>query len=137
MGGYMDKKYFISTLIIFVVWMVFGFIVHEVLLHNDYAQLSHLFRTKEDATGYLKYMILAHLLMSAAIVKIYRFGKEAKPFLGQGLRFGVYISLLCTVPLYLIYYAVQPMPGITVFKQIFFETAGVLVIGILVAKLES
>ena len=37
------------------------------------------------------------------------------------------------VPLYLIYYVVQPMPGATVAKQIVLETILVLVLGLVVA----
>ncbi len=41
-----------------------------------------------------------------------RMGRDAdKPFLGQGLRFGIAIAILMTIPVYLIYYAVQPWPG--------------------------
>jgi hypothetical protein len=37
------------------------------------------------------------------------------------------------VPLYLIYYVVEPMPGDTVAKQIVYETVLVLLLGMLVA----
>jgi hypothetical protein len=60
---------------------------------------------------------------------------EAKPWLGQGLRYGIAIALLTTVPMYLIYYVVQPMPLATVVKQIVFEGALVVLLGALVAFL--
>jgi len=78
-------------------------------------------------------MILAHLIMSGALVWIYARGVEPKPWLGQGLRYGVAIVLLTTVPLYLIYYVVQPMPGGTVAKQIVFDGILVLILGAIVA----
>jgi hypothetical protein len=39
------------------------------------------------------------------------------------------------VPTYLIYYAVQPLPGALVVKQIVFDAIGLLVFGIVVAWL--
>jgi hypothetical protein len=51
------------------------------------------------------------------------------------LRFGVTIALLTVVPTYLIYYAVQPMPGILVAKQIVFDGLLLLALGLVVAFL--
>jgi hypothetical protein len=45
----------------------------------------------------------------------------------------VAIALLTVVPLYLIYYVVQPMPGATVAKQIVFETILMLILGAVAA----
>jgi hypothetical protein len=39
------------------------------------------------------------------------------------------------VPTYLIYYAVQPMPGEMVAKQVVFDSIGVIVLGLVVAWL--
>jgi hypothetical protein len=49
------------------------------------------------------------------------------------LRFGVAIALLAVVPMYMIYYVVQPMPGDTVIKQIVFDGILTLVLGLVVA----
>ena len=53
--------------------------------------------------------------------------------LAQGVRYGVAIALLGVVSTYLIYYAVQPMPGAMVAKQIVFDGTLVVVLGIIVA----
>jgi len=42
-----------------------------------------------------------------------------------------------TIPMYLIYYAVQPMPSALVYKQIVFDTLGVLLMGVVVAWLNK
>jgi len=68
-------------------------------------------------------------------VRIYARGVEAKPWLGQGLRFGGIVALLTVAPTYLIYYAVQPMPGAHVAKQIVFDAALMALLGVLVAFL--
>ncbi|MFN2645556.1 MAG: hypothetical protein ABR570_11230 [Burkholderiales bacterium] len=129
----MNKRFYIAWLVVFIAWFMGSFLVHDLLLHDDYASLGNLFRREEDAKHLLPLMLLAHLVMSGAFVWIYARGVEARPWLGQGLRYGVAIALLTTVPWYLIYYVVQPMPGATVAKQIVFEAILVLVLGAIVA----
>jgi hypothetical protein len=55
--------------------------------------------------------------------------------LGQGLRFGLAVAVLMTIPMYLIYYAVQPTPGALAVKQIMFDTIATVLMGIAVAYL--
>jgi hypothetical protein len=131
----MNKKFAIAWLSIFVVWMIGSFIVHGTLLHDDYAKLPNLFRPEADAQQYFPLMILAHVIMAGAFVWIYARGVEARPWLGQGIRFGIGIALLTVVPTYTIYYVVQPMPGIHVVKQIVFDGVLLLVLGAVVAFL--
>ena len=129
----MNKRFFLAWLAVFIAWFIGSFIVHGVLLHADYAELSNLFRKEAEAQNFLPLMLLAHVIMSGAFVWIYARGVEARPWLGQGIRYGVAIVLLTTLPLYLIYYVVQPMPGATVVKQIVFDGILVLILGAIVA----
>jgi hypothetical protein len=131
----MNKKFAIAWLSIFVVWMFGSFIVHGLLLHDDYAKLPNLFRPEADAQQYFPLMILAHVIMAGAFAWIYGRGVEAKPWLGQGIRFGLVIALLTVVPTYMIYYVVQPMPGMSVVKQMVFDGALLLVLGAVAAFL--
>jgi hypothetical protein len=129
----MNKRFFLAWLVVFIAWFIGSFIVHGVLLHADYAQLSNLFRTEAEAQNFLPLMILAHIMLSGAFVWIYARGVEAKPWLGQGIRYGMAIILLTTLPGYLIYYVVQPMPGATVVKQVLFDGILVLILGAIAA----
>ena len=132
----MNKKFFIAWLLTFVLWMFGSFVVHGVLLHDDYARLPNLFRTEADSQQYFPLMLLAHVIMAGAFVWIYARGAEAKPWLSQGLRFGLIIALLTVIPTYTIYYVVQPMPGMHVVKQIVFDGALLLVLGMAVAFMQ-
>jgi len=130
MGG----RFWISVVVISVVSMLIGFVVHGVVLHDDYAQLPNLMRTEADAQGHFGYMILAHVCMALGFTWIYRKGREAgKPAIGQGLRFGAAVAVLMCIPMYLIYYAVQPWPGVVIVKQIVYDVIGMLLLGVVVA----
>jgi hypothetical protein len=75
-------------------------------------------------------MVLAHTLFGFAFTWLYRQGKTAgASTLGQGVRFGLAVAVLMTIPTYLIYYAVQPTPGALAAKQIVFDSIAVVLMG--------
>jgi hypothetical protein len=129
----MNKRFFVAWLVVFVAWMVGDFVVHGVLLYADYAELPNLFRPEAESQQYFPWMILAHIVVAGAFVWIYSRGAEAKPWLSQGARFGLAVALLTVVPSYTIYYVVQPMPGLSVVKQIVFSGVLLLILGAVVA----
>jgi hypothetical protein len=131
----MNKKFIIAWIVIFIAWFLGSFVTHGVLLRSDYMQLITLFRTEDDAHRYFPVMILAHVILSGTFVWIYARGAEAKPWLLQGIRFGLAIALLTVVPSYMIYFVVQPMPGDVVVKQIVYGSVLMVLLGTIVAWL--
>ena|SRR5437763_759806 len=131
----MNKQYIIAWIVVFVVWFCGSYVVHGVLLHGDYTKLQGLFRPEAEAQQYFPWLIFAHVLLSGALVWIYARGVEAKPWFAQGIRFGVAVALLTIVPTYLIYYVVQPMPGVTVAKQVVFDGILTLILACVTAFL--
>src|SRR5271165_3825954 len=134
-GGTVDKKFVIAWVVLFVAWFLGSFVVHGVLLHSDYMHLAGLFRAESDQQKYFPLMLLAHVMLAGAFVWIYARGVEAKPWLAQGVRFGIAVALLAIVPTYLIYFAVQPMPQELVIKQIVFDSTLMVILGAIVAWL--
>ena len=131
----MNKKFLISWVVLFVVWMAGSFLVHGVLLNADYMALRNLFRSPEDSQTFFPLMIIAHVFLSGALVWIYSRGVEAKPWFAQGVRFGLAVAFLTVIPTYMIYYVVQPMPGATVVKQLIFDGVLTVLLGVVVAFL--
>lgn len=129
----MHKKFFIAWIVIFVAWMAGSFVVHGVLLRDDYMKLQGMFRPEAEAQQYFPLMVLAHVIMAGAFAWIYSRGAEAAPWIPQGIRFGLAIALLTVIPTYMIYYVVQPMPGLHVVKQILFDGTLILILGVIVA----
>jgi hypothetical protein len=129
----MNKKFLVAWLILFVLYMAGGIVIHGILLNADYAATG-LMRPEAEAQKMMHLMALAHLLMAGAFVWIYVRGVENKPWLGQGLRYGLAVAVLF-MPIYIIYYVVQPTPGILAVKQIVFDTIMMLVLGAAVAFL--
>jgi len=130
----MSKRFWISVVVMFVAAMACDFIVHGLLLGRDYAALTpKLFRPEADAQSYFPFMLLAHAFMAIGITWLYRGGRSARPWAGQGVRFGLALAFYAVVPTYLIYFAVQPTPGALVAKQIVFDTVSAIILGLIAA----
>jgi len=113
-----------------------GFVVHGVLLNADYTALGAIMRTPDDSAHYMQWMLLADAAIGFGFTWIYRQGYTAsKSALGQGLRCGFAIALVSVIPMFLIYYAVEPLPGMLVVKQECFSLLEMLLLGALVALL--
>lgn len=130
----MNRRFVVSVVVLFVASMLLGYLVHALLLGGQYAKLApNLFRTQQDQQQYFAYMLAAHVLMAIGITWIYRQGRDNRPWLGQGLRFGLAVAVLSTIPKFLIYYAVQPMPSDLVAQQVAFDTIAMVILGLVAA----
>jgi len=131
----MNKTFVVSVVVLFFVSMVLGMLVHGMLLADDYMKLQgSVFRTPQDSQDHFGAMIAAHVLLAIGFTWIYRQGRDsAKSFLGQGVRFGLAVAVLTTIPTYLIYFAVTRMPSDLVAKQIVFDVVAVVILGIVAA----
>lgn len=134
----MDIRFFVSGLTMAVASLMFGFIVHAQLLHPDYAALPNVFRSDEEGMNYFHWMVTAHIMIGFALTWIYRQGVQlGGSTLGQGIRFGVAIACLMTIPGYLVYLAVLKIPAGLAHKQMLYDVPFVILLGILVAFLNK
>ena len=127
----MGRKFLIAWLVILIAWFLGSFVVHHLLLGADYKAAGALFRTEADAQPYFPLMLLAHVSLAGAFTWIYARGVEARPWLGQGVRFGLAVAFLTTIPTYMIYFVVQPMPAALAVKQIVFEGILMVILGVI------
>src|SRR3982750_808662 len=130
----LDKAFWISCVAAFLIVFTGGWFVHGTLLHNDYSKLPNLFRAQTEANSYFPFLLLAYLSLGFAFAWIYRQGISAeRPWLLQGFRFGLAAMLLATVPMYLIYFVVEPMTGTILIKQIAGDGVTLIICGVIVA----
>ena len=85
----MNARFIISVVVMAITSLLLGFVVHGWLLAPDYLALGGLFRTPEQQQSVFAAMIAAHILIGLGFTWIYLHGREAKPFLPQGVRFGL------------------------------------------------
>lgn len=129
----MNRKFLVSVVAVFVVAMLLGFLIHGLTLGGAYAKLP-IMRSESASQQLFGLMILAHVIYAIGFAWIYMRGREAaKPWLGQGVRFGLAVALVAVIPVYLIYYVVMPFPADLVVQQVVFDTLGTILLGIVVA----
>ncbi len=130
----MNRHFVVSVVVVFVLTVALGFVIHGIVLGDEYAKLTpNLYRTPEDSRRYFPLMLLANLLFAIAFTWIYRHGREDKPWLAQGARFGAAVALMSTIPTYLTYFVVQPTPAHVAMQQIAFGALAMVVVGIAAA----
>ncbi len=128
----MGRKCIVSAVVMFIMAWGLSFVVHGVLLGADYSATAGM-RPPAEAQKLIPYLILAQALFGIAFAWIYYQGREDKPWLAQGLRFGIAIAFLTVIPTYLIYHVVTPVPLALALKQIVYDTIRILLMGVVVA----
>ncbi|HEY8186924.1 MAG TPA: hypothetical protein VIF64_12685 [Pyrinomonadaceae bacterium] len=127
------KKLVPTMIVVFIVANIFGFFIHAVLLKTDYLPVSGYYRPRGEEK--MLFISLAYLSFAIGSVWVYAKGVEKKSWLGQGIRFGIAMWLILAVPSFLIAYGVQPVPGMLVMKQVLYEGADKILLGIITAVL--
>ncbi|HLA20453.1 MAG TPA: hypothetical protein VJZ74_03240 [Pseudolabrys sp.] len=128
----MGKKCIVSAVVMFVMALALSFLVHGVILLGDYAVTPGM-RPMAEANALIPYMVLAQAFFGIAFAWVYVQGKEDRPWLPQGFRFGIAIAFLTVIPTYLIYHVVTPVPLALALKQIGFDTVRLVLMGVVLA----
>ena len=127
------KKLVLTIVVVFIVANLTGFLIHAFLLAPDYMAVKEHYRP--EGSEKMIFICLAYLAFAIGAVFAYAKGVENKPWLGQGLRFGIVLWLILTIPSFFIAYAVQPVPTILMVKQVLFEGIDKIVLGLITASL--
>lgn len=127
------KKYLVPTLIVFVVITVYNMFFHGMVMEKLYLANSHLFRGQDVICKHKYLMWLANLIYSGAFCYIYSKGHEKKNSIEQGIRYGLWISLLIWVPHAIITHVIYPYPKILVLRWLAGYTLQSIIAGITVA----
>jgi hypothetical protein len=129
----MNWRFTISVIVIFVMLFLLGWLVHGGLLAADYERIRPLLRSPDETRARILYVFAAQLCTAFALVWIYRQGREDRPWLGQGIRYGTVMALLATVPINLIQYAAMPIPLDFMLRRMCYDVAAVISLSVVVA----
>lgn len=133
----MDKRFWICGAVVSFAALLLMLLIHAVLLADDYAAVSNLYRDAQDGKRHFPWLLLAHALLGYAMTWIFARGfAQDRPGIAQGLRFGLAMALFSTIPAALVIYAVQPLPPSLVLRQALYGGLGMLLLGMLLAWLQ-
>ncbi len=127
------KRLVLTILAVFVAANLTGFFIHAIWLAADYVRVAELYRPENEVR--MIWINLGYLAFAIGAVWIYARGVENKPWLGQGIRFGIALWLVTAVAYFFIAYAVQPIPTVLMAKQVLYEGINKVLLGILTAAL--
>ena len=105
------KRWGLATLAGFVVVSATEFVIHHQWLGPFYMAHAEWWRPEAEMKGLMPFMCLAQLSLAALLALVYTKGYESKKGgVGQGVRFGLLLGLLLTVPANLLNYVIYPYP---------------------------
>lgn len=98
----MDTKRLIGAMVAaFAILFIAGFLVHGVLLGATYRQMREVgfsFRPEEALRHKLWGIWISDTLYSILFAWVYAKGREEKPWVAQGIRYGILMTLFTVVP---------------------------------------
>jgi hypothetical protein len=118
-------------IVIFVLANLIGFFTHAIWLNADYSTVANLFRPAGQEK--MVFIVLAYIAFAVGSVWLFAHGVEDKPLLMQGVRFGIAMWLVLTVPSFFIAYGTQPIPALLMSKQVLSELVGKIFLGVVTA----
>jgi archaellum biogenesis protein FlaJ (TadC family) len=127
------KKMIFVVLVGFVVQLGGLFLIHSVLLKQDYVDTAALWRPQEAQVTRAWAMLLAVLIYVVGAVLVYMRGVERKPWMGQGIRFGILLALVVVVYSSLSAWVILPIPHMLAVEWIVSESLLSVVFGLTVA----
>ncbi len=111
------------------------YLLHGVLLKSAYSASSDVWRTPEAMQHRMWIIFLVDIIFAVAAVLIYIPGIEQKPWLGQGIRFGILLALATAVPQSLTEYMIYPIHHELALHWIIGEGGLTVLLGVLIAAI--
>jgi hypothetical protein len=131
------KKLLLAIVAAYVVLMLSNYVVHQIWLMSDYAAIPASHRTSEGIMHRFWVMAVGQFIFAALFAYIYTRGAEKKPWLVQGIRYGILITLLTVVPTALGEYVVYIVPYQLAIKWMIAGGIQMIILGLIVAGICS
>jgi len=132
------KKFIGATAAAFGVLFVAGFLIHGIWLDNSYRQMRDAgfsFRPEDAMRHKLWIVWFSDFLYSLLFVWIYARGVEEKPWVGQGIRYGILMTLFTIVPGTLNDYVAYDLPHILAIKWMAAGLITLIIMGLTVSAI--
>ena len=127
------KKLVLATAAAYILLMGTNYLVHEIWLMPDYEAIPLSHRSAEGIQHRFWAMALGQLFFAALFAYIYKRGAEKKPWLMQGIRYGIVITFLTVVPYSLSEYVVYIVPYMLAIKWMVAGGIQLILLGVVVA----
>ena len=127
------KKLVLAIVAAYIVLMLTNYLVHGVWLMSDYAAIPASHRSPEGIMHRFWAMAVGQFFFAAFFTYIYTRGAEKKPWIVQGIRYGILIAFLTVIPTALTEYVVYIVPYQLAIKWIVAGGMQIVILGLIVA----
>ncbi|MGH9712894.1 MAG: hypothetical protein ACRD5M_06295 [Candidatus Acidiferrales bacterium] len=104
------KKIVLAAVATFVVLMATNYLIHQIWLMPDYNAIPLSHRSAYGIQHRFWAMIVGQIFFSVMFAYIYTRGAEKKPWVAQGIRYGILMACLTVAPTSLSEYVVYIIP---------------------------
>ena len=111
------------------------FLLHGVLLKSAYMASQDVWRPQDARMHRMWGLYLSDFLIALGAVLIYARGVEAKPWAGQGIRFGILLALVTAIPQSLTEYVIYPIHHELALHWIIGEGVLMVLLGLVIAAI--
>ncbi|MFZ3330614.1 MAG: hypothetical protein WA197_08290 [Candidatus Acidiferrales bacterium] len=127
------KKLVLAIVATYVVLMLTNYLIHSVWLASDYAAIPDSHRSISRIMRHFWIMAIGQVFFAAMFGYIYTRGRERKPWLVQGIRYGIIMTCMTVIPYSLTEYVVYIIPYQLAIKWMVAGLIQLIVLGVLVA----
>ena len=129
------KKLILAIVVAYVVLMGTNYLVHSIWLMPDYDAIPLSHRSAEQIIHRFWAMALGQFFFAAMFAYIYTRGREKKPWMLQGIRYGIVMTFMTVVPYSLSEYVVYRVPYMLAVKWMFAGGIQLIILGLIVAAI--
>ena len=129
------KKLIAAIVAAYLVLMGTNYLIHSVWLMPDYDAIPLSHRSIVGIMERFWAMALGQFFFAALFSYVYTRGMQRKPWLGQGLRYGILMTLFTVVPFCLSEYDTFVVPYLLAAKWMIAGGAQMIILGIIVAAI--
>ena len=126
------KKLVLAIVVAYIVLMATNYAVHSIWLMPDYNAIPNSHRTAAGIQQRFWAMAVGQLFFAALFACLYTRGIEKKPWIGQGIRYGILITFLTVVPTSLTEYVVYIVPYMLAIKWMVAGGIQLILLGLVV-----
>lgn len=128
------KKFWVAFIAVFIAMVIINAIIHSLILGPTYQsdEMKHIWRTDMQAKMWIYYIV--YLFTSFFFVLIFSKGYTGKGII-EGVRYGIYIGFLMSVPMAYATYAMVPIPYSVAIQWFIYGLVQYIILGIIVAAI--
>jgi hypothetical protein len=124
------KRFAIASVVLFILWQITGYIIHEVILGSTYEALKSVFRP--DMNEKMWMFMPMQAVVTLLFVYIFIKGYENKGLM-EGVRYGIIIALFMGIPSSFSQYVLYPFPFSLALQWFLYGVVEYILAGILVS----